>query len=270
MRSPAPFPDVAVDVDENVYDKPVVCVSCRGERNRESPSSIREGSSILEDSAAENGLPDKTRWRLVLNIPVSDTLVFRMAGLSESRSGWISNFVLEPDSDDLNDRKEQTLRSSLLWQPSDNFNILFRRKYQDENGTGSAPWGYQQIGAYVDGELKPGHQFAPDGFVPDSGPWAVYRNFISAAQYEHEVNTVDLNWDMGFARAQWLSSLTKFEGTQTYDNDYSSEGEFTSNAFAGWGTSESGWSSELRLSSNGNGALNWLVGLYWSDQEANW
>ncbi len=219
---------------------------------------------------AENGLPDKTRWRLVLNIPVSDTLVFRMAGLSESRSGWISNFVLEPDSDDLNDRKEQTLRTSLLWQPSDNFNILLRRKYQDENGTGSAPWGYQQIGAYVDGELKPGHQFAPVGFVPDSGPWAVYRNFISAAQYEHEVNTVDLNWDMGFARAQWLSSYTKYEGTQTYDNDYSSEGAFTSSAFAGWGTSESGWSSELRLSSNGNGALNWLLGLYWSDQEANW
>ena len=219
---------------------------------------------------AENGLPDKTRWRLVLNIPVSDTLVFRMAGLSESRSGWISNFVLEPDSDDLNDRKEQTLRSSLLWQPSDNFNILFRRKYQDENGTGSAPWGYQQIGAYVDGELTPGHQFAPDGFVPDSGPWAVYRNFISAAQYEHEVNTVDLNWDIGFASLQWLSSLTKFEGTQTYDNDYSSEGEFTSSAFAGWGTSESGWSSELRLSSNGNEALNWLLGFYWSDQEANW
>jgi len=219
---------------------------------------------------AENGLPDKTRWRLVLNIPVTDTLAFRMAGLSESRSGWISNFFLEPDSDDLNDRKEQTLRSSLLWQPSDNFNILLRRKYQDENGTGSAPWGYQQIGAYVDGELKTGHQFAPDGFVPDSGPWAVYRNFISAAQYEHEVNTVDLNWDMGFASLQWLSSLTKFEGTQTYDNDYSSEGEFTSSAFAGWGTSESGWSSELRLSSNGNGALNWLLGLYWSDQEANW
>lgn len=218
----------------------------------------------------ENGIPDRTRWRLVLNIPVSDTLAIRVAGLSESRSGLINNHVIEPDSDDLNDRKEQTLRSSLLWQPSDNFSILLRRKFQDENGTGSAPWGYQQIGAYVDGELEPGHQFAPDGFVPDSGPWAVYRNFISAAQYEHEVNTVDLNWDMGFARAQWLSSYTKFEGTQTYDNDYSSEGAFTSSAFAGWGTSESGWSSELRLSSNGNGALNWLAGLYWSDREADW
>jgi len=219
---------------------------------------------------AENGIPDRTRWRVVLNIPVTDTLAVRVAGLSESRSGLINNHLIEPDSDDLNDRKEQTLRTSLLWQPSDKFSILFRRKFQDENGTGSAPWGYQQIGAYINGELKPGHQFAPDGFVPDSGPWDVNRNFISAAQYEHEINTLDLNWDMGFASLQWLSNWTRFEGSQTYDNDYSSEGKFTSSAFAGWRTVEQNWSSELRLSSNGNGALNWLLGLYWSDREADW
>jgi len=219
---------------------------------------------------AENGIPDRTRWKVVLNIPITDTLAFRMAGLSESRSGLIDNRVIEPDSDDLNDRKEQTLRTSILWQPSDKFSILFRRKFQDENGTGSAPWGYQQIGAYINGELIPGHQFAPDGFVPDSGPWDVNRNFISSAQYEHEINTVDLNWDMGFASLQWLSNWTRFEGSQTYDNDYSSEGEFTKSAFAGWSTVEQNWSSELRLSSNGNGPLNWMLGLYWSDREADW
>ncbi len=218
----------------------------------------------------ENGIPDRTRWRLVLNIPVTKTVAIRFAGLSESRSGYINNHVVEPDSDDLNDRKEQTLRTSVLWQPSDNFSLLFRRKFQDENGTGSAPWGYQQIGAYVDAELLAGHQFAPDGFIPDSGPYDVYRNFISAAQYEHEINTVDLNWDMGFASLRWLSNWTRFEGNQTYDNDYSSAGEFTSSAFAGWGSIEESWSSELRLSSNGNGALSWLLGLYWSDRDAEW
>jgi len=219
---------------------------------------------------AENGIPDRTRWRLMLNIPVSNTLAIRLAGLSESRSGLINNHVIEPDSDDLNDRKEQTLRTSLLWQPSENFSILFLRKFKDENGTGTAPWGYQQIGAYVDGELMPGHQFAPDGIKPDSGPWDVYRNFISAAENEHEINTVDLNWDMGFAKLRWLSNWTRFEGAQIYDNDFSNKGEFTSSAFAGWNSVEQGWSSELRLSSNGNGALDWLLGLYWSDREADW
>jgi outer membrane receptor protein involved in Fe transport len=219
---------------------------------------------------AENALPDRTRWRLGLNIPVGETLALRVAGLSESRSGYINNFVLEPDSDDLNDRKEQTLRTSLLWQPSEKFSILLWRKYQDDNGTGTAPWGYQQIGAYVDGQLQPGHQFAPEGFVPDIGPWDVYRNFISAAQYEHGINALDLNWDMGFASLQWLSSQAIFEGDQVYDNDYSSEGDFTSSAFAGWRTEEKTWSSEVRLSSRQGAAFNWLVGFYWSDREAEW
>ncbi len=218
----------------------------------------------------ENSLPDRTRWRLSLNVPLGDTLAFRVAGLSESRSGWIDNFVIEPDSDDLNDRKEQTLRTSLLWQPADHFSILLWRKFQDENGTGTNPWGYQQIGAYVNGELKPGHQFAPEGFTPDSGPWAVYRNFISAAQSEHELNTLDLNWDMGFSRLQWLSNYSRFDGTQTYDSDFSDQGDFTSSAFAGWGTEETSRSSELRLSSADHGPVGWLLGLYWSDRDADW
>jgi len=87
----------------------------------------------------ENAAADRTRWRLALNIPIIKTLALRVAGLSESRSGLINNHVLEPDSDDLNDRKEQTIRTSLLWQPSDNFSLLLQRKYQDENGTGTAP-----------------------------------------------------------------------------------------------------------------------------------
>jgi len=40
------------------------------------------------------------------------------------------------------------------------FSILFWSRYLDENGNGTAPWGYQQVGAYVNGELLPGNQFA--------------------------------------------------------------------------------------------------------------
>ena len=219
---------------------------------------------------AENGLPDKTRWRMALNLPVSDSLAFRVAGLSESRSGWINNYYLESDSDDLNDRKVQTLRASMLWQPTQNLSIWVWSRYQDENGTGSAPWGYQQIGAYVDGVLEPGNQFAPAGATPDGGPWDVNRNFISAAQFENWVNTVDLDWDMGFASLKWLFNFTSFHGQQIYDNDYTDKYLPRTTAFSGWDTSQTGWSNELRMTSRPGGALNWLVGLYFSDRKAEW
>ncbi len=219
---------------------------------------------------AENGLPDKTRWRLALNLPASDTLAFRVAGLSESRSGWINNYYLESDSDDLNDRKVQTLRASMLWQPSEKLSLLIWSRYQDENGTGSAPWGYQQIGAYVDGALQPGNQFAPAGFTPDIGPYDVFRNFVSAAQYENWANTLDLDWDMGFATLKWLFNFTSFHGQQIYDNDYSDKGLPRTSAFVGWDTSQTGWSNELRMTSRPGSPLNWLAGFYWSDRDAEW
>jgi len=218
----------------------------------------------------ENGLPDKTRWRLALNLPVADTVAIRLAGLSETRSGWIDNSYIESDADDLNNRAVQTIRLSVLWQPSDTFSLLYWSRYQDENGTGSAPWGYQQIGAYVNGELQPGNQFASPGAIPDYAPWFVTRNFISSADYENWVNTLDMNWDIGFASLQWLSSFTSFHGRQTYDNDYTNLGEPTSTPFAGWDTSQTGWSSELRMTSDPGGAFNWLAGFYYSDRSADW
>jgi len=219
---------------------------------------------------AENGLPDKTRWRLALNLPASDTLAFRFAGISESRSGWVENNYIEPDSDDMNDRKVQSMRGSMLWQPSEAFSILYLSRYQDENGTGSAPWGYQQVGGYVNGELLPGNQFAGPGAAPDGGPWVVNRNYISSAQYENWLNTLDLNWDMGFAQLQWLSNFTAFHGKQAYDNDYTNLGDPTNTPFSGWETSQTGWSSELRLTSEPGGSFNWLAGIYGSSRSAEW
>jgi len=164
----------------------------------------------------------------------------------------------------------QSMRGSMLWQPSDAFSILYLSRYQDENGTGSAPWGYQQLGGYVNGELLPGNQFAGPGAAPDGGPWNVNRNFISSAQFENWLNTLDLNWDMGFAQLRWLSNFTAFHGSQGYDNDYTNLGDPINSAFAGWKTSQTGWSSELRLTSEPGGSFNWLAGVFGSSRTAEW
>jgi outer membrane receptor protein involved in Fe transport len=218
----------------------------------------------------ENGLPDKTRWRMAMNIPASDTLSFRLAGLSDSKHGLIDNSYISGDADDLNDRAVQIVRASVLWQPSDIFSVLFWSRYLDENGNGSAPWGYQQVGAYVDGELQPGNQFAGAGYHPDAGPWTVDRNMIGTAEFENWLNTVDLNWDMGFASLQWLFNYTAFHGKQTYDNDYTNLEQVNTTAFAGWNTSQTGWSNEMRLTSNQDSDLTWLAAVYQSSRDADW
>jgi len=48
------------------------------------------------NATGEIALPDKTHVNMMMNIPVTDTLAFRLAGLSETRSGWI-NTAARPD-----------------------------------------------------------------------------------------------------------------------------------------------------------------------------
>jgi outer membrane receptor protein involved in Fe transport len=218
----------------------------------------------------ENGLPDKTRWRMAMNIPTSGTLSFRLAGLSDTKHGLIDNTYISGDADDMNDRAMQVMKVSVLWQPSDAFSVLYWSRYLDENGNGSTPWGYQQVGAYVDGELQPGNQFAGEAYVPDGGPWTVDRNMVGTAEFENWLNTVDLNWDMGFASLQWLFNYAAFHGKQTYDNDYTNLGQVNTTAFAGWKTAQTGWSNEVRLTSNGESNLTWLAAMYQSNRDADW
>ena len=218
----------------------------------------------------ESGLPDKTRGQVVLNLPAGDHLAIRLAGLSESRSGWIDNGVVDTDADDLNENNTKTLRASMLWQVTDDLQLYLWSRTQDQNGTGSGPWGYQQTGAYVDGALVPGNQFAQGFFIPDLGPWIVFRNFIPDADYEHWVNAAELNWNLGFASLQWINSFTSLDSRESYDNDYSNSGDVFTSAFAGWSTSQETASSELRFASANDGPLNWAAGLFWLQREANW
>ncbi len=111
----------------------------------------------------EYGYADGTRFDAMLNVPILETLSTRIAARYDIHSGYVGNFVLDGDADDLRDRKQQYVRWMTKWQPTDKFSLMVNLVSYDQNQTGSGMWGYQQIGAYVDGQYQPGHQFAPDG-----------------------------------------------------------------------------------------------------------
>jgi iron complex outermembrane receptor protein len=216
------------------------------------------------------GYADGTRFEGMLNIPILGTLATRIAARSDVHSGYVGNRVLEGDADDLRDRKQQFVRWMTTWKPSDKFNMAVNFASLDQNQTGSGMWGYQQIGAYIDGEYVEGHQFAPDNATPDFGPWVVSRNFASLEDQENLSGTLKLNWDMGFADLKWFINKSTFENQQVYDSDYSNGGDPYNSDFNGWKSSRDTLSSELQLVSNSNGRFDWLAGLYWFDLDSRW
>jgi outer membrane receptor protein involved in Fe transport len=216
------------------------------------------------------GHADGTRFEAMLNVPVLDTLATRIAARSDVHSGYVGNHVLEGDGDDLHDRKQQFVRWMTTWRPSDKFSMALNIASLDQNQTGSGIWGYQQIGAYVEGQYLEGHQFAPEGAIPDKGPWSVRRNLASLEDQENLSGTLKLNWNMGIADLEWFINKSTFENQQVYDADYSDGGDPYNSDFNGWKSDRDTWSSELRLVSNSENRIDWVAGLYWFDMESRW
>lgn len=115
-----------------------------------------------------------SRYRVegMLNLPLGETFAVRLAALSDTHDGYIENTNQPGTADDLNDKDMQFFRATLRWQPTDAFDASLRVASSTVDSNGSAIWGYQQIGGYVGGVYRQGHQYAPadasDHF--DQGP----------------------------------------------------------------------------------------------------
>ena len=209
----------------------------------------------------------------VVNIPFSEKFAIRLAALSDNHDGYIINTWIPGTSDDLNDRDDTVVRVSAKWFATENFTAKLKVTYNDRNSNGSAIWGYQQIGGYIDGEFFPGNQFEPPNATvnSDEGPWRVARDQESSADIENNVYTLNLDWDFpGFATLRFIGNITEMDGTQNYDPDYSDGGDPENAGFTGWISSQDTWSTELQLVSNTDGRVDWMAGLYFYDQTANW
>ena len=215
---------------------------------------------------------DRVRLEGMVNVPLTDTLAVRFAALHDEHDGYIRNDNPTGFTKDLNDKDLQFFRATAKWQPTEDLDITLRFTTSDEGNSGNAIWGYQQIGGFRDGVYRPGHQYAPadasDSF--DEGPWRVKRNLESNADLESESVTLNMAYDFSFATFRFIGNWTDFQGNQNYDSDYSDGGDPLNNGFTGWDSSQETWSVEAQLVSNGDGPLQWLLGAYYYEQEANW
>lgn len=214
---------------------------------------------------------DLTRFEAMLNIPVAETLAIRLAGASESFSGYVNNYVLEEsDADDLKTRAQQYVRMAIKWQATEDLGLRLNFVSLDQNGSGSGVWGYQQVGAMIGGQYLPGHHFAPPGETPDHGPWDIARNMSSLAELENLSTTLALDWRLDFANLEWRINKSKFESLQVFDGDYSNGGNPYDSDFNGWDSHMDTVSSDLALSSPGQGPVDWVAGLHYLEREADW
>ena len=154
-------------------------------------------------------------------------------------------------------------RVALLWQPSDNFNALLSYQFQQD-----------KIGARR--QVTRGTNWV-------TGSEQDYRDYENGAiQLEPSERDVDalaleLEWDLGFATMTSSTSSYDHKGSSTSDNT----GFYAQNNWFAWyyGGSprpmasaerfyqDKGFAQEIRLVSNGQRQLDWILGAFYLDQD---
>ena len=194
---------------------------------------------------------------------LSDTASFRLSASNNKADGYATNLT---DGSSLNGRDRSAIRGQLLLEPSDDVTVRIIADYNsmDEecciatslvdgftsgvtaalavaNGYGYAPidpWARESyMNDSADGSKKPRNQLTGKGL------------------------SVQIDWDLDFATLTSITSQRNQISETTFDADFSAADLVAENR----GDQEfKSFSQEIRLASNDDGPMQWMVGSYFS------
>lgn len=253
---------------------------------------------------AELGEYNRNYFEGVINMPLAENFALRLAAGSEKHEGYIKNNHIEGPQDDLRNQNSQVYRLTGKWEVSDATSFIFRYTRGDKDVNSTAIWGYTQIGCYIndlDGTTSTGlsssatyvrgNCFYPGG--PNNGttnpipapeatpgalsiiedPYSVTRNSPSRSLLKTESFNMTLDTSMSFADLKAILAFSEVEGQNVSDFDYTGGSHGGNDAlnqgFAGRDQTQDATTFELQLSSNDDGNLFWVAGLYYYESENN-
>lgn len=211
-----------------------------------------------------------------VNIPVSDTLQVRLAGLSEKMDGYVKGI---DNAHDIYDRDTSYFRASVRFAPSDEFEATLRYSDWSEGGTGAAAFGYRVGGAFVNPTtgafdikgtpivLNIGTTTL-DGIADIAGkdigrpintnPLFYPGDTILEQDLKQTTTSLNVSYDFGSVIARAIAGRINYYVFRNADNDFTS-------AVQNVDAQEDKLSSEsyeFQLASKDDSSLGWLVGAY--------
>lgn len=193
------------------------------------------------------------RLYAMANLPIAENkLALRASVQYEKRDGYIKNLV-GPDN---NDADNINGRVSLLYTPSEDVEVIWRADAaKDRTHQGATE------------VLVPSPMFEgwPFFTTQDDDPWdRVIKDSQSSFQDRDLWGTsLEVNWDLGDATFTSISAYRTFDWDNFQTTDHSEFDIFGT----GIAEDEEQYSQEFRLASNGADKLNYVVGLYWFEQD---
>lgn len=211
---------------------------------------------------------------------------FRLSAVTDQGGGWQDSLATARD-DEYGDRDFTAVRAQLAFAPSDNFDLWLKVEGgRDESETtlgysralydpGSGDFCASAFAGRHDEKncvtlsnltnlfvLTPGDPGVLPGGQKLDGT-RVLANPVNALDNDWLGANLQLNWNLDFATLTSITGYLDYENNQLYDFDAQPLTLFHEDGSADL----TSWSQELRLVSNSDGPLSWLVGAMYAEDE---
>jgi len=188
--------------------------------------------------------------------PLSDTFAFSLSGSSNTRDGYFTNLA---DGSLINEVDRYGLRGQLLFAPNDRLEMRFIADYDQSN---EACCGTVNI---LDGPSS-GIIEALGGQVLTEDPFArsQFYNFNPISDIDSSGVSLQVDYDFDRMTLTSITSLRSLVRFENVDSDFTSAdllAEISSN------NDIDTFTQELRLTSSGDGAVDWMIGGYFFDED---
>lgn len=190
--------------------------------------------------------------------PISETVAFSLGGSFNRRDGYAQDLKLDTD---VNDRNRWGVRGQLLFEPTDALSIRLIGDYDkiDEN-------------CCIAGNVIAGptiaitNALAGGPSVDANNPFSfnVYNNFLSSNEIENYGGSAQIDYDLG---TMALTSITAYREVKALTNQ---DSDFTGADLIGENSQDLGidtFTQELRLTSDFDGPINFLLGGYYFNEK---
>ena len=231
------------------------------------PSTERVEARVRGTAETTKGGAASYRGNAMINVPLGDALAFRATGFFNRNGGWIDSIatptrnlagttITADRADNINDSKSYGGRASLLFKPSDAFDLRLTAFLQNIRPDASSTVEVDPL------TLKPryGRQ-TQSVFIPE------FRDV------DYRVYNGLLNYDFGFATLTSSSSYATQKQTLRTDLTYFYSGllqaalGFPANELLqDQRTNTTRYTQEVRVAGRRNDTFEWLLGAYYNDE----
>ena len=197
---------------------------------------------------------------------LTNNLSARFSGLYQSRSDWVDNKWEDGPERQLGGYDTTAFRLQLLWEPGERFSALFNVHGWDVDGTARI---------FRANIFEPGTSNLVSGFRQDE----VWHDGKNSQDIESRGGLLRLEYDFGGATLTSITGIETLEMFSRGDIDGGYGGAWFPDDPMGPGfigvLSETAdglpdldqFTQEIRIASNGDGAFNWLAGVFYFSEE---